>query len=387
MRSLVDAVPDIAVVQIPTDHAYVRHLSVPGEAGGFRTLPDPAGPLPAGTWRPSPALDPSFFASSISADDRVSFARPGHADVVHLHFGYEHLTPDEVTGWASAVHRSGRGLVVTVHDLDNPHLSSQERHRACVAAAARAADAVITLTPGAAGEVERLCGVVPVVIPHPHVLPLDLVGTRAAARRLERPRVGVPIGLGRANIAAAEALALAAGSPRIETVVRVGRAVMDVADDSGDRGRRDLRDLLRFGAIAGRWSLEVVAPGLPELDVWRWLSSLDALLLPYAWGTHSGWAEACADVGTSVIAPRIGHWHEQRPMIAIPPLERASATDFDAATARLIDASDPVGGGLRPLTRADRLAQRRRVRDAHAAVYRAARSSARSGGPDHAGPA
>src|SRR6185312_12900332 len=67
-RSLVDDVPDVAVVRIPTDHAYVRHLSVPGEAGGFHTLPDPAGPLPAGTWSPSPALDPSFFASSIPTD-------------------------------------------------------------------------------------------------------------------------------------------------------------------------------------------------------------------------------------------------------------------------------------------------------------------------------
>ena len=363
-HSTVDDATEVLVSQIPTDHPYVRHLSVPGEPGGFRTLPDPGGPLPAGTWRPSPALDPAFVDN------------PAHpAQVIHLHFGYEHLSPDEVTGWAAAVHRSGRGLVVTVHDLDNPHLLSQERHRAGVAAAVRAADRVVTLTPGAAREIETLWGITATVIPHPHVLPLDLVGTRAAARRFARPRVGVPFGVGRANIAWADALDLLAGQAQLDAVVRVGRAVIDEpVAGQGESARRSLRERLLMGAERGDWELDVVDPGLPERDVWRWLSALDALLLPYAWGTHSGWLEACADVGTSVIAPHVGYWHDQQPLISVPPLGRATAEDFDAAASRVADPADPVGGGLRPLSRATRLAQRRQVHDAHAAVYRAAQS-------------
>ena len=36
-------------------------------------------------------------------------------------------------------------------------------------------------------------------------------------------------------------------------------------------------------------------------------------MLPYAFGTHSGWVEACYDLGTAVLAPRTGHWVEQQP--------------------------------------------------------------------------
>ncbi len=38
-------------------------------------------------------------------------------------------------------------------------------------------------------------------------------------------------------------------------------------------------------------------------------------MLPYAFGTHSGWVEACHDLGTTVLAPRTGHWVEQQPML------------------------------------------------------------------------
>lgn len=36
-------------------------------------------------------------------------------------------------------------------------------------------------------------------------------------------------------------------------------------------------------------------------------------MLPYRFGTHSGWLEACFDLGTAVVAPSCGFYGEQRP--------------------------------------------------------------------------
>jgi hypothetical protein len=36
-------------------------------------------------------------------------------------------------------------------------------------------------------------------------------------------------------------------------------------------------------------------------------------VLPYRFGTHSGWLEACHDLGTTVIAPEVGYLATQRP--------------------------------------------------------------------------
>ena len=41
------------------------------------------------------------------------------------------------------------------------------------------------------------------------------------------------------------------------------------------------------------------------------LAGLDVLVLAYRWSTHSGFVEACADLGTTVLAPRTGHLAEQ----------------------------------------------------------------------------
>ena len=42
-------------------------------------------------------------------------------------------------------------------------------------------------------------------------------------------------------------------------------------------------------------------------ELWDYLSSLDLCVLPYRFGTHSGWLEACVDLGTGVLVPNVGH--------------------------------------------------------------------------------
>ncbi len=352
----------LRIQHIPAGHPYVRHVQPPpGLPASFSNLPDPTPPAAPGSWRPSPALDPAWIA--------------GHAadlDVVHLHFGYEHLTAGELTGWAGAVHAAGLHLFVTVHDIDNPHLADQTRHHAAVAAVLAAADRVITLTPGAAAEIHRRWGRSATVIEHPHVLSLDLVGTRIGVRRLDRPRIGVPLGSLRANVAAGPVLSWLPGAASATVVVRVNRQLYDPNFPRlAGAAAEALRVELRTGEQRGRWTVQVVEPGLPDKEIWRWLGSLDALVLPYAWGTHSGWAEACADVGTSVIAPDLGHWHEQHPLLTVPPWDADGQPGNPLG--RLRDPDDTAGGGLLPISAGRRHEQRRAGHDAHADLYRSVR--------------
>ena len=76
-------------------------------------------------------------------------ADPIRADVVHAHTWYTHFP-------GLLVRRAhGIPLVLTVHDLTNPHLSDQAPHEAALDVLVPAASAVVTLTPGAAAEIAR----------------------------------------------------------------------------------------------------------------------------------------------------------------------------------------------------------------------------------------
>ena len=50
-------------------------------------------------------------------------------------------------------------------------------------------------------------------------------------------------------------------------------------------------------------------------ELWGYLQGLDVSVLPYQFGTHSGWLEACYDLGTWVAAPDCGFYAEQRPCL------------------------------------------------------------------------
>ncbi len=54
-------------------------------------------------------------------------------------------------------------------------------------------------------------------------------------------------------------------------------------------------------------------------ELWDYLESLDLSVLPYRFGTHSGWLEACHDLGTTVLAPSCGFYVQQRPCLTLPP--------------------------------------------------------------------
>ena len=55
-----------------------------------------------------------------------------------------------------------------------------------------------------------------------------------------------------------------------------------------------------------------VHPYFTDAELWDYLASLNVSVLPYRFGSHSGWLEACHDLGTEVIAPSCGFYREQR---------------------------------------------------------------------------
>ncbi len=299
------------VASVPTDHPYVRHLSPLVDDGAVVRLPDPPVPgAPAGQWWPSPVLTPTWLRE-----------HAGSVDLVHVHFGFEHLSVPELEAVLRALEVP---LVLTVHDLENPHLHDQGLHGAALALLVDAAAEVITLTPGAAAEVQRRYGRGAHVLPHPHVVPLDRM------RQSRPPRAGLVAvhRKARANVDA-------------DAVLPVVRAV--VADLPGAQ--------LHPGH----------ARRLTDEELWDHLASLDVLVLPYRFGTHSGFVEACFDLGTAVVAPRVGHLAEQHPVHSYEPGDPASL----AAAVRTAYA-DGAAAQADPQQRAR---QRDDLAAAHAALY------------------
>lgn len=304
----------VRVLSLPADHAYVRHLvPVAGDPRVLRLPDPPVAGAPAGQWWPSPALEPAWLR-----------AHAGEFDVVHVHFGVESRTPEQLREFTATLRALGVPLVVTVHDLQNPHLRDHAAQAALLDVLVPAAAAVLTLTAGAAADVRRRWARSAVVVPHPHVVPPDRLGGPRP------PRDGLAVGL--------------QAKPRANNDPAAVREELSAA----------------VAALPGARLAPELATRLDDDALWDHLACLDVLVLAYRWGTHSGFVEACADLGTTVVAPRTGHLAEQQAVVGyelgVPgSLTRALRT---AATAARV-----------PLDRASRLAQRAHLADVHAATY------------------
>ena len=297
----------IRVRHVPAAHSYVEHLLPvipPTRAdGGAQVvhLPDPRVPgAPPGSWWPHPVLEADWVREHAAEQD-----------VVHLHFGTEGRTTAELDAWLDALEERGLPLVHTVHDIDHPHLHDQAPYRDQLARLVRRSDALLTLTRGAADRVEELYGRRPLVVPHPHVVPLDLLD--APRPQTDTFTIGLHLKSLRTNLAPMRALpALIEVLPALRArcarpVVLEVRGHDDVLDPTAPRHDPALARLvraLRDDPVDGVHVL--LGPRLDDDALWSYLSGLDVSVLPYAWATHSGWVEACRDLGTWVLAPDVG---------------------------------------------------------------------------------
>ena len=349
----------IVVASVPSGHVYVRHLSAPDGGDGITRLPDPPsrGAGDAATWWPPSMLDPVWIRENAHA-----------FDVMHVHFGFDHLSPESLQDVVRALRDTGKPLVLTVHDLRNPHHLEADLHDAQLGVLVPAADAVVTLTHGAAGEVKDRWARDATVLPHPHVV--DEPQLSAPRRRHEDYVVGVHVKSLRAGMDPLPVVEeLVTTLPRLSSASLRVDAHTDVMVPGYDRHDSALASRLESLAEAGSIDL-VVHDYFTDDELWRYLGGLDVSVLPYRFGTHSGWLEACHDLGTVVLAPDCGYYAEQRPCVTYrrpgePPRDGVRSLS-DAVT---------WAHRERPAWRADareRFAERRYLAAAHEDVYRAA---------------
>ncbi len=350
----------LRVASVPASHVYVRHLRpLPEWLGPEQTvtvLPDPDptdSRRPAGApWWPPAVLEPQWI------DDHAD-----EIDLVHLQFGFDHRSPEDLAVWVDTLRRHAIPLLYTVHDLRNPHHADRSLHDAQLDVLVPAASGLITLTPGAAAEIRDRWGREARVLPHPHVIPLDVMDDLRERRAARRDR-GFTVGLHIKSLRAS-----------MDPVVVLPTLLDAVADIPGGRvqvnGHRDVLGegspldpdvlrLLRSGAVDLR-----VHDFLPDEEFWTYLAGLDASVLPYRFGTHSGWLEGCRDVGTAVVAPSCGYYADQGPVHTYELDE--DHFDPDSLMRAVHDAWRPPEPAV---SVAERVEQRTWLAAAHAEIYR-----------------
>jgi hypothetical protein len=341
----------IRVASIPSAHPYVRHLSDPDDNEVVR-LPDPR-PLVLGAgpeqWWPPRMLDLEWVER-----------HRGEFDLVHVHFGFDDATVEDLRAWVGLLDTHRVPLVMTVHDLVNPHFSDPAAHQAQLGVLLPAAAELITLTNRAAAIIDRRWGRTPTVIPHPHIVPLDRIARPVVAH--QNFVIGVHAKSLRANIDPLPVLQeiMSALGEMPGVVLRV-----DAHPEVFDPANPDPRAIaLRKWAesVGGHPQVQVqVHRRLDDAQLWDYLQSIDLCILPYRFGTHSGWLEACVDLGTTVLVPEFGCYQDQH-----------GHPGYGPGTAGLLDrvravVTDPDAyRSARP----DRLLQRRAIARAHEHVYR-----------------
>ena len=229
----------------------------------------------------------------------------------------------------------------TVHDLRNPHHADRTTHDAQLDVLVRAADALITLTPGAAAEIRRRWGRDAHVVPHPHVVDFaDHAGRRGRpgpTRRRPVPRRPARQERARGHGPAGGAAGPGRDRPRAAGRRPAGQRAPRAAD------RADARTTERRGCrpAAGRdrhVDLRVHDYFADDAAFFDYLASLDVSVLPYRFGTHSGWLEACRDLGTTVVAPSCGYYAEQGPVLSyVMDEDRFDADSLAAAVTKAYD--------------------------------------------------
>lgn len=372
MRETGHDAPPWRVASVPAGHPYVEHL---GSLDVVR-LPDPPvrGEDGSTRWWPPRMLDEEWLR-----------AHADEFDILHVHFGFESFSPEHLAGAMRAVHAAGKGFVLTVHDLRNPHIADERVQLDRLDVLVPAADAVITLTQGAADVIAARWGRRAVVIPHPHIVPLDRLPEPDRPRRTPGApqRVGLHLKSLRANVDALGALdALAELHSRRGAGVRntaVENSVVDstMADSIVVENvvtlHHDARDdavEARLTQLSNAGAARVIRHDpMDNETLHTHVRSLDVSLMAYAWGTHSGWIEMCHDLGVRIVAPDLGFYREQHdPVLFDPSRSPASMTD---ALERALDLGPP-----QPPGRAQRERERDVIAAQHAQVYRAAARAA-----------
>lgn len=344
----------IRVASVPAAHPYVSAIVDPT---AIALLPDPVplGATEPGQWWPPRWLEPDHLLRHIDG-----------VDVLHVHFGFEGVDHDRLLAVADVLAAHRVPLVVTVHDLLNPHVADQASYLAKLGTLVRRADALTTLTDGAARQVTDHWGAVASVLPHPHLLPIEHVGVRRTPP--SRPRVAVHGKFLRANIDPWPVVDALVGSRLVPETISL-RVDLDANALTSPRADARLPDRLADYRTRG---VDVrIHPPFTDRELVDYLREIDIMVLPYRFGTHSGWIEACFDSGVLPVVPDCGHFREQQECntfgFGVGRFDEAgllAAVDRAAGQVRALPGGDDLG------RRRHRATQRRQVRHATTQLYR-----------------
>ncbi|HUG86395.1 MAG TPA: hypothetical protein VMM13_17645 [Euzebya sp.] len=274
------------VLSYPTRHPYVDRLH--GQVANMVYRAD----LPR---EPDRRIDPSWLENHA---DRI--------DLAHLHLGHEHRSTAELVRVMDVLEGCNVPVVATVHEIQVPHRPPPPDVRLLIEVAPRV-QRLITLTRGAAAEIEGRVGIRPIVIPHGPVLGSGNI-QRARRQRAMFVRDDLPVLLHAGHL-----------NPNLDwqSVVEAARRT---------RGRRRVRILVQqqqaeqiLPVVKGLAFIEVVVlAGLTQGELVAELAAAHCLVLPYRWGTHSGLLELAADVGVPVVATEAGYLDQQHPVLSVP---------------------------------------------------------------------
>lgn len=331
----------VRLLTIPARHPYVEAVR-PHSATPVRSARVEG-------WAPDPFFDPGTVRAW--ADE---------IDVVHLHFGFEHLDPDGLDAWLWALDEAGLPLVYTAHDLRNPHHVYRIPHDGALDVLFATAGVVTTLTDGAAAELAARSRVRARVIPHPTLTDPSPRPTRHRPAELvptERGLVGMHLKSLRTNL--------------VDPVTLV-RAAARGAADAGGRLRVDVHpevaDDPRLDGLRDDPSVEVVVhPRFDDAELTDYLRRVQVSVLPHRWGTHSGWLELCRDLGTTVVAPSCGYYREQWDAVVGYRNDEQHGLDADSLRDAVAEALNRPP--TPPADPAVRRAEADGIRDAHARIY------------------
>jgi beta-1,4-mannosyltransferase len=344
----------LLVASIPCSHVYIAHLAAL-DGGGPRWL---AHPLPEGAPNRYGTRWPPVRLP-------MGWLRHAHFDVLHVQFDFDVYEVGELREIVATVRRRGIPLVFTVHDLTPTTSEDAAAHAERLALLVDEADALVTLTPGAAAEIRRRWGREATVVPHPHVVDLDAMARgvrRRALRRDDEWHIGLHLRWMRANMDPTVVPVLA------QAVNELPGAVLDVFihHDAMQRLRSTgaaptcLTDLDVRGPVRVHPHDEMTDP-----ELWSSLTSLDATVLPYRFGSHSGWLEACRDLGTTVIVPDCGYYHEQGPTLVYGVGERTTQDETLLQAVHEAYSKRPLWGA----SVEERIHQRAQINADHTALY------------------
>lgn len=346
----------IRVASVPESHVYVRHLGAAGD--DIVRLPDPIpadGRTVPGGWWPPLMLEPRWVREHIT-----------DFDVFHIHFGFDAVPQETLAHVVDTLRRHRTPLVYTVHDLRNPHHHDPAAHDAHLDVLVPAADELITLTPGAADVIARRWGRRPTVLAHPHVTEQSWFDRRRPPTPDDPFVIGVHAKSLRPNMdvfpVVDTLVDTVAELPNASLRVNVHDEIFDPTNHwyAPDAGRRLL------GYAAHEHVRVDVHRYYSDHDLFSYLAALSVSVLPYRFGTHSGWLEACTDLGTQVIAPSCGYYAQQQPCHEYVFDE----TRFDPSTlVAAVRAAWRARTGPPATTWPARLVQREGLAAAHHALY------------------